>query len=245
MKVTFQNNAKQLVAVLKMVATFCKRVNIVFTEDWIKIERLSDNHTGYVHVHIDNSDFSMEGFPERQDPIKFGIELKHLVFATKNVTTLSDVICLEINGVEMCVVTKTKKEETSIMLKSEEIDDLLLTIPKDKRPQVIVDTSGKELDEKIKSVRKADGDRIVFKLESDSVVICMEGSPDTKQTMAATVRGIYNSQVFCLSHLDNYVKPAISKKVRLELFDQFPMRVNYSLMSIASYATFHLACCIE
>jgi hypothetical protein len=249
-KITFTRNAKQFAATLKVIATFVKKTNIVFKQNTILIERLSDVRTGYVIMEIHDSDYIVEGFPEGRTEIPFGVELKHLIFGIKNVTTLVDVIVMEFNDdcTEMNVISKTKKEETSMMLQTEVFDDILLNIPADRVPSLIVDIPSKDLDDKIKTIRNNHPkcDKIIFKLDNSSLVMYMDDAPEDATFLPVIAHHhTYEPQLFSMRFFENYVKPTLAKKVRIELFDKFPLRVTYPLMSPKSYLLLHLACCVD
>lgn len=243
MKITFINNAKLFVSVIKTIGSFTSKINIVFKQDGIFIEKHFDNGTGYANVKIDKSEYQMDDYV--CDTV-FGLDMKPFKDALRIITTLKDVIVLDIKNDEMKVVCKTKKEETSVNIHSECVQQMRLDVDVGPRPVTIICTN-KHFDEMFKKVKDSfDGEiceNVCFSRVSDTEVgMFLQNVPQNMVLLKAKCTEEFQDQRFCLRMLEPYLKPpAMFKNIRLELLDKYPLRITYPLtLSSDSYVTMFL-----
>lgn len=247
---TVLKNGKHLVQALKVIGAVTKFVNITFdAHNGMTILAMSDNKVFYHCLYVRSCDITLQGDGLLEGGQRVGIELKGLVHALRNVTTLTDVIIfkLDVQGADkLTVITKSKKEETCVDVPLENVMDIVL------------DTSRPEGSEKkigeIEFVTKTLEDKIKEISETHAQDHAQDHTRDHTNTQANDIVYVANSLLnwsveeqssacaFRSAFIDHCCRSTLAKKVKVSVYHDNPICFEYKLLTGSHLAIYTIPC---
>lgn len=230
MKVTIPKNAKHLVIALKTIVTLNKKINLHFNaKRGIWLEALSDKRCGYIKLAIPSDDLIFSDTNE-QEHIEFGLDLKGFIHGLKDITTLTDVIIMDIENATLKLVVKTKQTETTTLFKHEHIlNQKLDTNPSNMETVCVIDMNSKDLDDALK---KCAVKKLVVRCENNAITFHPYGLPDI--CLLTINHSIGNrpsyEQYYLMDDFADMVKSTLAKKVTLSISFKYPIKLTYKLI---------------
>lgn len=252
MKVTIPKNAKHFVLALKCIAQWTKKVNLyVNARTGLRIEALTDKRCGYVRLHLSPDDLMFSETNEHED-LEFGVDLKGFLHGMREITTLTDVIILDIVSDTMSLIVKTKHAETKVVYKHEHILNQKLDVgPPDLKIICAVDLNTKDIDDAIKkcALKKLTIQCLPIKLNQD----LLHFHPFTMEdTVLMTHKGSFANGIIDEPYSQNYlvddfsemIKATLAKKATLTVSKGYPIKVSYKIVKNSVFDLYLCECIV-
>lgn len=222
-EVIFVKHSKVFLQVLKTIQSFTKNVILQFQKDeGLFIKDVSDSKVTYYSLLISCKDIEIKG-----DSFVFGIEIKQLINALRDITTLKDVIVMLFSGNTLKLVVKTKKSETESSFENKSLFSTKVSIPLYTNG-ISIETSTKELEDILK---KNNDETLLFEKDKQTLVI----AKDTIQIKGTN--GDFK-MIFNVNTFRQAVKQNLGTKLQIFHLTNKPLCLKYNFTHFSHFTVY-------
>lgn len=214
-------NAKSFVHAIKLLGNFCEVLIVRAHDNMFYASVLNGTNTHYLEMEFEVQTINNQN----ENEVFFALPCKPFIQATKSITTLKDVLLIEIDSLSnsLKVSIESKSDSTSIPYINKSKEQYWKSVWSAAEPYELAAKKEMKYDVLATTIRKHEGPALNITVSKDILKIgesCF--SIDNPKKMNQIQSFIPNNICKCL-------KPSICTNVEINMFQEAPMLLHYKI----------------